>query len=349
MRILLIADPRIPVPPLHYGGAERIVHLYASEFSRLGHAVHLIAGPGSQSYGGRLHLHREPSTSYLSRARRKIQFQFQSLWAANDCDVVYNHGRIDYLEALFKFKCPILNRFPNPLSQSQVDFAEARIIENTCFHCMSENQINSLTIKTPTVIIPNPIDCSSYSPGLHDDGYLVFLGRLTRNKGVDIAIDVALQTGKRLVIAGNISNEDGGKEFFRDHVEPFLDGDQIRWIGLVDDVQKQSLLSGAEALLFPIRWEEPFGIVMVEALACGCPVIATRRASTPEVIDHGLTGFLCEPKEPYPDAFVEAVKQLHQIDRAVCRLIAEQRFDVRIVTPRILDVLSGLANYQVLS
>jgi glycosyltransferase involved in cell wall biosynthesis len=144
------------------------------------------------------------------------------------------------------------------------------------------------------------------------------------------------------VIAGNVSHEEGGPEFFREHVEPHLDGDRIRWIGPVNDQQKQELLAGAAALLFPIRWEEPFGIVMVEALACGTPVIATRRASTPEVIEHGRTGFLCDSSEHTIDEFVDAVAQVPQLNREHCREAVMQRFDVRIVAPRVLHVLHEL-------
>jgi glycosyltransferase involved in cell wall biosynthesis len=114
----------------------------------------------------------------------------------------------------------------------------------------------------------------------------------------------------------------------------------------VTDQQKQELLGRAAALLFPIRWDEPFGIVMVEALACGTPVIATRRASTPEVIEHGLTGWLCEPSgprgEPKVEELAEAVARLPRLDRRHCRQAAEQRFDVRVLTPLLLSSLAAL-------
>ncbi|MEA5474677.1 glycosyltransferase family 4 protein [Synechococcus sp. CCY9201] len=343
MKILLIADPVIPIPPNHYGGAERIVALYAQEFSRLGHRVDLLAGPGSRHYGGQLHIHHAPSKAYLSRANRKIRFQLQSLWAARDCDVVYSHGRFDYLYSLLQSGKPLLQLFPNPIDQQQIDFAEQRIRAKAAFHFISANQASHAKITAPSCVIPNPVDTRAYRVAEGTGNYLVFLGRLTMNKGVDVAIDVARRTGRKLVIAGNVSKEKGGEQYFREQVEPHLDGDQIRWIGPVNDAQKQVLLSNADALLFPIRWDEPFGFVMVEALACGTPVIATRRASTPEVINHGMTGWLCEPEEPSVDAFVEAVHHLHELDRQACRRAAEQRFDVRVVAPRVLEVLTKLA------
>ena len=346
MKILLIADPHIPVPPAHYGGAERVVALYAQEFARLGHRVDLLAGPESKAYGGNLYLHRAPSKKYSSRAYRKVCFQLQSVLAAKYCDVVYNFGRVDYLESLLALRKPILNCFQNPIDQEQIDFAERRIRSSAAFHLISANQRSYAQFSVPSCVIPNPIDSGRYSFGNGSAGYLAFLGRLTSNKGVDVAIAVARRTGRRLVIAGNVSKEEGGERFFREQVEPSIDGDQIRWIGPVDDTQKQQLLSQADALLFPIRWDEPFGIVMIEAMACGCPVIATRRASTPEVIDHGVTGWLCDPEEPSVDAFVDAVNRLPELNREACRKAVEQRFDVRVLAPRVLEVLQKLALRQ---
>ena len=272
-----------------------------------------------------MYIHRDPSSEYLSRAYRKIWFQFYSVLAASGCDVVYNHGRFDYLGALLALRKPLLTAFHNPISQAQIDFAEHRIQSDVAFHFVSSSQAYSATPSSPSYVIPNPVDVRRYSYGSGDGGYLTFLGRMTFNKGVDIAIAVALRTGRKLVLAGNISNEQGGDLYFRERVLPFIDDKQIYWIGPVNDKQKTQLLSQASALLFPIRWDEPFGIVMTEALACGCPVIATRRASTPEVIDHGVTGWLCDPEEPSVEAFVDAVTRLPELDRQACRTAVEER------------------------
>lgn len=308
-----------------------------------------MAATGSNRYGGRLLVHRMPSLSYWSRARRKLQFQVQSLWAARDCDVIYNHGRFDYLESLLQFRKPLLHAFHNPISQKQIDIAESRMGSSTraAFHCISASQSKSVQFRKPVYVIPNPVDVSSFDRGGGGGGYLVFLGRLTHGKGVDVAIAVAKRTGRPLVIAGNISLEERGEAFFKDQVQPHIDGQMIRWVGSVNDQQKQQLLSHAEALLFPIRWEEPFGIVMIEALACGCPVIATHRASTPEVIEHGTTGFLCDSLEPSVDEFVAAVHDLGRLNRSVCRDAAENRFDVRKLAPKVLNVLAQLAEEKI--
>jgi glycosyltransferase involved in cell wall biosynthesis len=258
--------------------------------------------------------------------------------------VVFNHGRYDYLEALLFIKKPLLHQFHSPVDQFQVDFLEKRIRGSAAFLFISNSQCAGLEVSTPAFVVPNPIDSEPYELSGQSGGYLVFLGRLTHNKGVDIAIAVARQSGRRLVIAGNISDEKGGADFFEKHIQPYLDGVQITWVGPVNNQQKRDLLGHADALLFPIRWDEPFGLVMVEALACGCPVIATRRASTPEVIDHGVTGFLCDPSEPSVDSFLKAIARLPEIDRNNCILIAQSRFGLPILAPRVLNVLQKLVD-----
>ena len=338
MRILFIADPHIPVPPVTYGGAERIVGLLCGAFAARGHRVDLMAAEGSHRYGGLLHTHKAPTRNYLSRARRKIQFQFQSLWAAKDCDVVYCHGRVDYLRALFAIRKPILIKFPNPIDQQQIDALEAIVQDRVVLHMLSADQQSHAVTRLPTQLIPNPIDCSRYHPGTGAGDYLLFLGRLTASKGVDTAIEVARCTGRELLIAGNIGSADEDDRYFQQAIKPHLDGDRVRWVGPVDDDHKQALLADAAALLFPIRWSEPFGTVMVEALACGTPVIALRAGSTPEVIRHGVTGFLCDNNEE----LVAAVGDLDRISRDRCRREAEERFDVQVIVPQLLALLEQL-------
>jgi glycosyltransferase involved in cell wall biosynthesis len=157
---------------------------------------------------------------------------------------------------------------------------------------------------------------------LDPDGYLLFLGRFSPAKGADRAIEAALAAGRRLILAGKVDPHDIAH--VRTAVEPWIDGDRIRTVGEVGGSTKRDLLAGADALLFPIEWDEPFGLVMVEALAAGTPVIGFRRASVPEIIDDGVSGFVVDDVAGMADA----IGRLGEIDRAACRRAAEERFTV---------------------
>jgi glycosyltransferase involved in cell wall biosynthesis len=323
MRILVISDPHIPVPPTFYGGTERIVHLLCEGLAERGYTVDLIAAEGSDAYGGRLYTHKAPTLNYLSRAYRKIIFQVLSLWAARAVDVVITFGRPDYLWALYRTSKPIIIRFANPLDQRQIDAVLSKRPHQLRFIGVSHDHVLGLTPEDKIDVVYNAINLESYPfrAQAEQPPYMVFLGRLTRNKGVGLAIQAARAAGVRLVIAGNIPTEPGSDDFFKSEVEPSL-GDDVQWIGPIDDSGKATLLGGATALLFPIQWREPFGMVMIEALACGCPVIAWRNGSVPEVVQHGETGYIVES----PESMAAAIAQVDKIDRHNCRRDVEQRF-----------------------
>lgn len=339
MRFLVIADPHIPIPPQCYGGTERIIHLLCQGLQNRGHIVDLIAGAGSRSYGGHLKIHQAPTLAYASRAFRKLWFQYLSATSLSNVDIILNFGRIDYLELLLKTSKPLVCRFANPIYQSEIDFLVSRRKRGSLkFIGISQSQIAHLRSEKSFHVVYNGVELErfQFSGDLKgSSSYLCFLGRLTQNKGVDIAIAVAQAAGIPLKIAGNIPNNQSDRHFFETAIRPHL-GYGCEWVGSVDDEQKNNLLGNALALLFPIQWDEPFGIVMIESLACGTPVIATRRASTPEVIDHGKTGFLCESV----NAMVEAVKQVYTLDRWACRHTAETRFSADSMVEQYLKVIS---------
>jgi len=339
LRVLVIADPHLPVPPEQYGGTERVVALVCKELQSLGHTVDLVAGPGSHSFGGCLFSHTAPTPSYLSRVFRKSWFQLLSVaLLARRPDVVLNFGRLDYLETLLRTRIPIVCRFGNPVFQKELDWVLDRRRHHLRFIGISRAQMGILAPQELIDIVPNSTVFSDFTPrpAAAETPYLAFLGRLTSNKGVDTAITVALRAGMRLKIAGNISDEPGGREFFERMIRPQIGGN-IEYLGPVNDVQKRQLLGGASGLLFPIRWDEPFGIVMVESLACGTPVVATRCASTPEVIRHGVTGFLCDTL----DEMVESCRHLAEIDRDLVRKEAKNRFSPEAMVQQYINVMQA--------
>ena len=185
--------------------------------------------------------------------------------------------------------------------------------------------------------IHHGIEVAQFPFNERGEGYLLFLGRFSPRKGPAVAIEVARRSRRPLILAGKVDPVD--RAYFEAEVLPHVDGDRIRFVGEADSVTKAWLLAGADALLFPIDWEEPFGLVMVEALACGTPVIAFRRGSVPEIIENGTTGYVVDDM----DAMVGALRFLPLISRRRCRIVAETRFDVR----RMVD--DYVAHYEALA
>ena len=324
MRLLVIADARIPVPPVTYGGAERIVGFLCERLQRRGHFVRLMATSGSRDYGGGVIRHRPPGDSYPSRGYRKLSFCARSVLALSGIDVVINFGRIDYLEAILRTRMPVLVCFQNPVDQNEIDWVLHRRRRGIRFVGVSKSQVAGLGPSHLIDVVPNAADTEALRE--LDQGtphsYLAFVGRLTHNKGADTAISVACRSGWPLKLAGPIATREAeGQDFFERRIRPALNKN-VEYVGEINDLQKREVLGGAAALLFPVRWPEPFGIVMTEALACGTPVIATRCAATPEVIEQGETGFLCDSE----DEMIAAVQQIEKIDRGHCRRVAEERF-----------------------
>lgn len=340
MRLLVIADPHIPVPPPLYGGTERIVHLLCEGMAARGHTVDLIAAAGSRTYGGKLYPHAAPTRSKLSRAFRKLRFQLLVHDAARNADLVITHGRPDYLWQLYRGRKPLVVQFHNPVGQHEIDAVLAARRDRIRFIGVSRDHVAGLRPAELIDVVHNAVPVDRYPFRTRPDAnpYFAFLGRLTRNKGVHLAIDAAKRAGVKLVIAGNVSeSEPGAKEYFEREVRPHL-GLTCEYIGPVDDAAKATLLGGATALLFPIQWREPFGIVMAEALACGCPVIGWRNGSVPEVVKHGETGFIVDSVEQMADA----IRNIGTIDRAACRRDAEERFSPTALVDGYLRVFDRL-------
>jgi glycosyltransferase involved in cell wall biosynthesis len=283
----------------------------------------LLAAKGSQDYGGGLTTHRVPSPAYPSRAFRKIWFQWLSLKTVRHADVVINHGRLDYLESLYRLRKPILHWFHNPLTGREIPYLLGRGRRGDTFVGVSRAQVADDPAAARFAVVPNAMDVAAvpFSTTPANPPYVLFLGRLTRNKGVHLAIEAARRAGVRLVLGGKVPAEEGGAEYFESAVKPHL-GPDCQWVGEYDDATRAQLLAGASALLFPIQWREPFGLVMIEALAAGVPVIAMRTASAPEVVTHGENGFLCDSV----DEMVAAIHRVKEISRRQCRAGAEHRF-----------------------
>ena len=323
MRIAVTVDPEIPVPPKHYGGIERIVDMLVRGLAACGHEVILFANPASDVACKLLPYPGLRSRSLLDIGRNTWFTASRILgWRP---DLVHSFGRLAYLFPILPLRIPKVMSYQRVITEQRVRWAERLAGGTLHFTGCSDYLIRDFKHKKNWHVVYNAVPAAGYrcTPAVGGDAPLMFLGRIEEIKGPHLAIEVARRSNRRLVIAGNIS--EGHERFFEQSIKPFLDGDRIRYVGPVDDRQKNQLLGEAAALLMPILWDEPFGIVMTEALACGTPVIGLKRGSVPEVVQHGVSGFVCDSVEE----MAAAVSMLSRIDRRTCRLMMEQRFSDR--------------------
>jgi glycosyltransferase involved in cell wall biosynthesis len=331
LRVALTADPYIPVPPTHYGGIERVVHLLAEQLVARGHTVTLFAHPFSHVSGTALVPYGvEPHAGAVPRAREVAQLG-GALWRRRrQFDLIHSFGRLAALLPVLACRSlPKIQSYQRSIPWRGVRRASRIAGSSLRFTACSASLFGQIRAGDGRWrAIFNGVDLGRYrfAAQVPPDAPLVYLGRIERVKGVHLAIDIARRAARRLVIAGSPVDQ-AGREYFTTEIAPAIDGDCVQHVGSVNDEQKDRLLRGAAALLFPIQWEEPFGIVMAEAMACGTPVIAWPRGSVREVVRPGVNGFICQSVE---DA-AAAVEGLGSLDRRRVRLDCEARFDARAI------------------
>ena len=324
MHIALTADPKLPVPPRFYGGIERIIDLLVRGLVERGHEVTLFAHPDSDTPARLVPYPGRRSQHLWDLVRNTLTV---SRLALTQPDIIHSFGRMAYLAAVLPLRLPKIMSYQRDPSIKRVQQATWVAGDSLVFTGCSEHIAARIRPHAPACPVFNGVSLDTYDFQLEvaDDAPLVFLGRLAPIKGVHTAVGVAQQTGRRLLLAGNVPEEH--RPYFDERIQPHLNGERIRHVGPVDDTEKNSLLGRAAAFLMPIEWEEPFGIVMAEALACGTPVIGTRRGAVPEVVDDGVTGFVCDTTTE----MTEAVEQIGDLDRAACRERCERLFSAEAI------------------
>lgn len=324
MRIAHIAPLYEHVPPLRYGGTERIIATLVEGLVARGHDVTLFAAAGSRTPARLVSMVERPlwhDPSVRDRVAPHVRLHAEVFRRAWEFDVIHNHN--DYLAFPYLADCPtpvvttMHGRCDGPELRAVLrSFPEAALVSISRAQqaCAPEGSwVGTVHHGIRTERLP-------FDP-LGGDG-LVFLGRISPEKGVHVAIDVAVAAGLPLTIAARVDPVD--RAYFEQEVRPRLDHPLVRFIGEVGETEKGGLLRSARALLLPIDWPEPFGLVMIEAMACGTPVVARPYGSAPEIVAHGLTGFLADS---LPD-LVAAVRDAVRLDRAVCRQRVETCFGV---------------------
>ncbi|OFW11384.1 MAG: hypothetical protein A3H96_00325 [Acidobacteria bacterium RIFCSPLOWO2_02_FULL_67_36] len=331
MHIALTADPELPVPPGLYGGIERMIFALATGLVERGHQVRLFANRDSKVPCA---LHPYPA----DRSRGGLAV-LRNTWHVSagvlgkGVDIVHSFGRLAYIAPLLPVGVPVLMSYQRPITASRVKWAirlsGGKIGFAGCsrYHMMAPAAENGKWF-----LVYDGVSESSYrfEPRIAADAPLIFLGRIERIKGPHLAIEVARQTGRRLWLAGNVPSAKEHQEYFATHIRPFIDGDRVRYLGPVDDRAKNELLGAGFALLMPVLWEELFGIVMAEALACGLPIIGLNRGAVPEIVQQGVNGFVCDSVEE----MIAAVHRIPSIDRRACRQIMEERFSDRVMVDK---------------
>ncbi len=329
MRIAQIAPLWERVPPTTYGGTELVVGLLTEELVRRGHEVTLFASGDSITKATLESVH--PKALRLDKSIKEAaiyeMLQLTRVYErAKDFDIIHSHMGCAALPYARLVKTPTVHTLHGIFTpDNEKLFTYAR---QQPFISISHDQREPRLGLNYAATVYNGIDTSAYRfyPKPSDPPYLAFLGRLSPEKGTHLAIEIAKRSGWTLKIAGKIDAVD--VEYYETEIKPHIDGEQIQYLGEANHVQKNILLGNAVATLFPITWREPFGLVMIESMVSGTPVIAMKLGSTSEVIAHEQTGFLCRSVEEC----LQALQRIPEIDRAKCRQHVEENFSVQRMT-----------------
>ncbi|MDB5205609.1 MAG: glycosyltransferase family 4 protein, partial [Flavisolibacter sp.] len=279
MKILLTADPEIPVPPKLYGGIERIIDDLVNGYVTRGHDVTLLAHAESKVPCRLISWKGTQSTGFRNTLLHTGQLFSQVL--KDKYDVVHSFSRLGYLTPLLPLNVPKIMSYQREPTVSQIKKAVQLAKKGTLAFTGCSNYIsNQIKPYAEAFTVYNcvPIDRYNFSETVADDAPLTFLGRIEPIKGTHLAVEIANRSNRRLIIAGNIPEE--GRLYFEEKIKPFLN-DRIQYVGPVNDQQKNEILGQSAAFLMPIQWNEPFGIVMAEAMACGTPVLGFPFGSVP--------------------------------------------------------------------
>jgi glycosyltransferase involved in cell wall biosynthesis len=323
MRIGILSPPWFPVPPTGYGGIEWIVSLLADGLAAEGHEVTLFASGDSRTRAKLAWVFEHAPSEQIGRSLPDLHHALSAYERAGDFDVINDHtGHVGaVLGGLVE--TPVVHTVHGPLDGEPGAVYESirRVAPQVGLISLSLKQRRPRPDLNWIANIPNALDFEHYPCHPHKGDYLLYLGRMNHEKGAHRAVAVAMELGLPLKLAGKVQ-EPKEKEYFAEFVEPHLGGG-IEYLGEVNHGAKVELLQNARATLFPIEWEEPFGLVMIESMACGTPVIATRHGAVPEVIEEdGRGGIVVDSWRHIPDALERA----DEIDPREARRYAEERF-----------------------
>jgi glycosyltransferase involved in cell wall biosynthesis len=325
LHIAVLAPPWIPIPPPGYGGIEFVVALLCDALVDFNHDVELFCAPGSHSRATVRPLLDRPHPESIERALFEGDHTgraFRTIDAAagngHAFDVVHDHSGYTALAVADRLETPLVHTVHGPFDRDTKPYYAVNG-HNGAVICISRAQAGMAPDRDIVAdVVHNPIDVDSWPVGYEKDDYLLWVGRFVAEKGPQRAIRVAKATGRRLILAGVVQPRQ--ERFFASEIQPHLDGEQITYVGEVGGARKQRLFADAYAFLMPIRWPEPFGMVMVEAMAAGTPVLAFPEGAAPEVVEHEVSGFLVGDE----DEMARMVPEAGRLDPLQVRRSAER-------------------------
>lgn len=346
MKIALLAPLWKKVPPEKYGGSELVVANLAKGLTELGHEVTTFACRGSEVQGELVPVISKPMYELISGFNWSgIQpYEFLSYFELGkrlkNFDIVHNHMGFHPIALAPYLSIPMVTTLHSSLEPDFPYLVDA--FKEYPFVSISDAQRKLSPYLNYVTTVHHGIDTHSFKSNTEktNDNHFVFLGTLSQNKGIDVAVKSAKMLEAKLTIAGEIRDED--KSFLEKEVFPLIDGEHIKFIGEIGHEEKAEFLANATALLFPSRWNEAFGLVMIESLACGTPVIALNNGAVSEVIEDGKTGFIVDDELK----FGEAMKKVNEISRATCRTEAEKKFDISTMAKNYEGVYKSLIEKQ---
>jgi len=334
MRIALIAPPWAPIPPPRYGGIELVVDLLARGYQAAGHEVVLFATGDSTCPVPTSAIVARADWTTLGQSLVELRHVLHAHGQLAGFDVVHDHTIAGPLLAGRIPSIPLVATMHGDLRGELADVYRAA--EGAHLVAISHAQVREIPGITPARVIHHGVEAGRFPVG-DGGGYHAFLGRMCPEKGAHRAIAAARASGERVLLAGKIA-EPAEKQYFAQAIEPLL-GPDVEYVGELGHEEKVALLGGARSLLFPIRWPEPFGLVMIEALACGTPVLAFAEGAAPEVVEPGRTGFLCADTAE----MAAAIGRLDELDRLVCRQAVEEYFCAERMVEEHLQLFERLA------
>lgn len=325
MKIAQIAPIVERVPPKKYGGTERVVHALTEELVKRGHEVTLFASGDSVTSAKLEYVY--PRSLREAKAR---DFYGVNHWTLlnmglayelqDEFDIIHDHLAPHSLPVANLATTPVIMTMHGPFNAENRRLFQT--LKNPHIVTISNAQTYTLPSLNHAGTVYDGLSMEHYPFGAEADDYLLFVGRISMEKGLHYAIDAAQQLDKSLIIAAKLDKVD--QPYYKEYVEPRL-SERIRWIGEVDEAERNGLMKSALCLLHPVTWREPFGLTLIEAMACGAPVVAFNQGSIPEIVKTGVTGYVVHDLE----AMIDAIDNITVIDRAACRTHALENFSAK--------------------